>query len=94
MEKQIDCQTYKIQLSLYESLIEVSKIDRTQKTFSYCEMLLKLSVDKVRGPQDDQFYDEINLKAAKKFLGALSASTIELKERKLGFLKKLKSAFK
>jgi hypothetical protein len=79
---------------LYESFLEISKIDRTEKTFSVCEILLKLSVDKVWGPQDDVFHDKINLKAAKSFLGTLPASTIELKERKLEFLKKLKSAFK
>jgi hypothetical protein len=83
-----------LRLQIYESYLEASKIDRTEKTFSVCEILLKLSVDKVRGPQDDPFYDKINLKAAKSFLGTLSASTIELKERKLEFLKKLKSAFK
>ena len=77
---------------MYESLLKESKIDRTEKTFSVCEILLKLSVEKA--PQDNQFDDKINLKTAKSFLGTLTASTIELKERKLEFLKKLKSAFK
>ena len=94
IEKQMGCQKYNLHLTLYESLLEISTIDTAEKTFSICEMLLKLSIDKVRGPQDDQFYDEVNLKAAKSFLGTFSASTILLKERKLEFLKKLKSAFK
>jgi hypothetical protein len=83
-----------VQLGVYEALLELSQIDRTEKSFAVCEMLTGLSVNQVKSPQDDHFYDEINLKAAKSLLGTLTASTIELKERKLEFLKKLKSAFR
>ena len=54
-------------------------VDRTDKTFAVCEMLTELSINQVKSPQDDHFYDEINLKDAKDLLGTLTASTIELK---------------
>ena len=85
---------YKIHLGLYEFFLQITKIDRTEKIFAACEMLREVSFKEVQNPQDDHFYDEINLTAAKSLLSTLPASTIELKERKLEFLKKLKSAFK
>ena len=75
---------------IIDLLIKNIKKDPNEKIFEVCEHLRKLAIE-LNLDQKDAI---LNLKGAKNLLSRVSASSIELKEQKIEFLRKLKSGFK